>query len=127
MSGSLNLLKHSELIQSCTGIALPFYTVTKGKGRLRGCHEDTGRGRRKIISLPYTTLVIVGTDGQRQAVTTLPQETQPIPETAGWTSGPVLRDRKNYASTGFGTPERPTRWEAGVVNPLNTELNPICQ
>jgi len=81
-----------------------------------GCHECRERGRRESISVPYTTLLLVGTGVQSQTLTALPQETQPIPETAAWTSGPVWTDRKNYAPTGVGTPERPMRWEVGVVS-----------
>ena len=120
LSGSLKLLKQSGLVQTCIGIALPLYTVTKGKGHPTGCSDGTGRGRLKSISLPYTTLVLVGTGGQRQTLTTLPQEIQPIPETAGWNSGSVWKGRKNYAPTGVGTPDLPMRWEVRVVNTLRT-------
>jgi len=46
-------------------------------------------------------LVLVGTGVQRQAPTALLQETQPIPETAGWTSGAVWTGRKDYAPPGL--------------------------
>jgi len=63
----------------------------------------------------YTTFLLVWTGVQLQALTALPQETQLIPETTGWTCGPVWTDRKSNAPTGIRTPERPVRWEVGVV------------
>jgi hypothetical protein len=108
--------QQTGLVQTCIGIALLLYTVTKSKGHPMGCLNGTGRGRLKIIPLPYTTLVPVGTGGQRHSLTTLPQENQPIPETAGWNSGSVWTGRKNYSPTGVKTPDFPMRWEVRVVN-----------
>ena len=56
--GSLNLFKHWGVVRSCTGIALPLYTVTKGKGYPMGFYEVTGRGKRNIF-LPLLLLLLV--------------------------------------------------------------------